>query len=132
MEVYCSVQQIKDEATQIKLASLRLAGTTMIWWQSKFQHGTQKVGNVFPSRKDFVFALRKQFYPLGYKEKDLIEWRSLKLRKGQMVQEYTDEFRKMALMFEEIEHKNIRTRRLAEKASSHNSQLCIHLNHTNI
>jgi hypothetical protein len=33
---------------------------------------------------------------------------------------------------EEIEHKNIRTRRLAEKASSHNSQHCIHLNDTNI
>jgi hypothetical protein len=32
MEVYCSVQQIKDEATQIKLASLHLAGTTLIWW----------------------------------------------------------------------------------------------------
>jgi hypothetical protein len=35
---------------------------------------------------------------LGYKEKDLIEWQSLKLRKGKMVQEYTDEFRKMELM----------------------------------
>jgi hypothetical protein len=31
MEVYCSVQQIKDEETQIKLASLCLAGTTPIW-----------------------------------------------------------------------------------------------------
>jgi hypothetical protein len=30
MEVYCSVQQIKDEATQIKLASLHLVGTTLI------------------------------------------------------------------------------------------------------
>jgi hypothetical protein len=30
MEVYCSVQQIKDEETQIKLASLHLAGTTLI------------------------------------------------------------------------------------------------------
>jgi hypothetical protein len=30
MEVYCSVQQIKDEATQIKLASLRFAGITLI------------------------------------------------------------------------------------------------------
>jgi hypothetical protein len=96
------------------------------------QHGTQQLGNVFPSWQDFIFSLRKQFYPLGYKEKALIEWQSLKLRKEQLVQEYTDEFRKMALMFEEIEHKNIRTRRLAEKASSHNSQHCIHLNHTNI
>jgi hypothetical protein len=100
MEVYCSVQQIKDEATQIKLASLRLAGTTLIWWQSKLQNGTQQVGNVFPSWKSFISALRKQFYPLGYKEKALIEWQSLKLRKGQTVQEYTDGFRKMALMLD--------------------------------
>jgi hypothetical protein len=37
---------------------------------------------------------------LGYKEKALIEWKGLKLRKGQTVQEYTDEFRKMALMLD--------------------------------
>jgi hypothetical protein len=30
--VYFSVQQFKDEATQIKLASLRLVGTSLIWW----------------------------------------------------------------------------------------------------
>jgi hypothetical protein len=100
MEVYCSVQQIKDEATQIKLASLRLAGTALIWWQSKMQKGTQDVGKVFPSWKNFISALRKQFYPLGYKEKALIEWQSLKLKKGQSVQEYTDGFRKMALMLD--------------------------------
>jgi hypothetical protein len=35
---------------------------------------------------------------LGYKEKDLIEWQCLKLRKGQIVQEYIDEFHKMELM----------------------------------
>ena len=72
MEVYCSVQQVNDEATQIKLASLRLVGTTLIWWQRRLKNGMQQVGNVFPSWKDFVFALRKQFYPLGYKEKPLI------------------------------------------------------------
>jgi hypothetical protein len=100
MEVYCSVQQIKDEATQIKLASLRLGGTKLIWWQSKLQNGTQQVGNVFPSWQVFVSALRKQLYPLGYKDKDLIEWQGIKLRKGQTVQEYTDGFRKMALMLD--------------------------------
>jgi hypothetical protein len=67
MEVYCSVQQIKDEATQIKLASLRLAGTTLMWWKKKLQNGTQQVGNVFPSWQSFISALRKQFCPLGYK-----------------------------------------------------------------
>jgi hypothetical protein len=100
MEVYCSVQQIKDEATQIKLASLRLAGTTLIWWQSKLKNGTQQVGNVFASWHNFISSLRKQLYPLGYKEKALIEWKTLKLIKGQTVQEYTDGFRKMALMLD--------------------------------
>ena len=62
------------------------------------QNDTQQVGNVFPSWQDFVFALRKKFYPLGYKDKALIEWQGLKLRKGQTMQEYTNEFCKMALM----------------------------------
>jgi hypothetical protein len=100
MEFYCSVQQIKDEATQIKLASLRLASTTLIWWQSKLQNGTQQVSNVFPSWKSFIYSLRNQFYPLGYKEKSLIEWKSRKLRKGQTVQEYADRFCKMTLMLD--------------------------------
>jgi hypothetical protein len=100
MEVYCNVQQIKDEGTRIKLTSLRLAGTTLIWWKSMLKNGTQQVGNVFPSWKVFVYALRKQFYPLGYKEKSLIEWKGIKLRKGETMQEYTYEFRKMALMLD--------------------------------
>jgi hypothetical protein len=98
MEVYCSVQQIKDEATQIKLASLQLVGTTLIWWQSELPNSTQQVGNVFPSWKVIFYALKKKFYPLGYKEKDLIEWQGLRLRKGQTMQEYTNESRKMELM----------------------------------
>jgi hypothetical protein len=64
------------------------------------QNYTQQVGNVFPSWQVFVSALRKKFYPLSYKEKDLLEWKSLKLRKGQIVKEYTNEFRKMALMLD--------------------------------
>jgi hypothetical protein len=73
MEFYCSVKKIKDEATWIKLASLRLVGTTLICWQRKLKNGTQQVGNVFPSWQSFFYALRKKFYPLGYKEKALIE-----------------------------------------------------------
>jgi hypothetical protein len=64
------------------------------------QHGTQQVGKNFPSWHDFIFVLQKQFYPLGYKENDLIEWKSCKLRKGHLVQEYIDEFRKMDLMLD--------------------------------
>jgi hypothetical protein len=98
MEVYFNVKKIKYEATKSRLASLCLEGTILIWWKSKTQHGTQQIGKIFSSRHDFTSALRKQLYPLGYKEKDLIEWKSLKLRKGQSMQEYRDEFRKMDLM----------------------------------
>jgi hypothetical protein len=100
MEVYCSVEKFKDEATQIKLASLRLAGTSLIWWQRKLQNVMQQVGNVFPSWQSFISVIRKQFCPLGYKEKALIEWQALKLRKVQTVKDYTDGFRKMALMLD--------------------------------
>jgi hypothetical protein len=99
MEIYCSVQQIKDEETHIKLASLSLARTTLFWWQSRLKNGTQQVGNVFPSCKNFISALRKTLYPLGYKEKALIEWKALKLRKGKTVKE-DNGFRKMALMLD--------------------------------
>jgi hypothetical protein len=57
-------------------------------WVMYFHHG------------NFLFLHLKKNYPLGYKEKALIEWQGLKLRKGQIVQEYTDEFRKMALMLD--------------------------------
>jgi hypothetical protein len=70
----------------------------VIWWWSKLKKGTQQVGNVFPSWQNFVFSLRKNFFPLGYKEKALIEWKGIKLIKGQSVQEYIEEFRKMELM----------------------------------
>jgi hypothetical protein len=76
------------------LASLRLAGTTLILWQSKLQNGMQQVGNVFPSWKSFIYALRKKFYPLGYKEKALIEWKSLKLRKEKLCKSIQMAFKK--------------------------------------
>jgi hypothetical protein len=58
-------------------------------WVMYFHHG-----------KFLFLHLESKFYPLGYKEKALIEWKTLKLRKGQTVQEYTDGFRKMALMLD--------------------------------
>jgi hypothetical protein len=58
-------------------------------WVMYFHHG-----------KSFISALMKQFYPLGYKERELIEWQDLKLRKGKTMQEYRDGFQKMASMLD--------------------------------
>ena len=35
LEVYCRIQNITDDKTKIQLATLRMGGTTLIWWESK-------------------------------------------------------------------------------------------------
>jgi hypothetical protein len=35
IEVYCRIQKIQDDETKIHLASLRLDGASLIWWESK-------------------------------------------------------------------------------------------------
>ena len=69
IEVYCQVQQIKEEDLKIQLASLWLTGTALIWWESKLQQGSNQMGNLLTSWSAFISALRKQFYPLGYVQK---------------------------------------------------------------
>jgi hypothetical protein len=42
-------------------------------------------------------VIRKQFYPLGYLHKEMMEWKTLRQSKGQTVQSFMEEFRKKAL-----------------------------------
>ncbi len=35
VEVYCRVQNLLDDVDRIQLATLRLGGTTLTWWESK-------------------------------------------------------------------------------------------------
>jgi hypothetical protein len=65
IEVYCRVQKIMDDTAKIQLASLRLSGTTLIWWESKMQVDLVQKGKVISSWDKFTKAIRKQFYPLG-------------------------------------------------------------------
>jgi hypothetical protein len=94
--VYCHVQHIDEEEVKVKLASLRLEGTTLIWWERKIQY-ISKCGNLFSSWSEFKSAIRKQFYPLGYLHKAMMEWKILRQGKGQTVQSFTEEFRKKSL-----------------------------------
>jgi hypothetical protein len=41
--------------------------------------------------------LKNKFYPLGYVQKSMMEWKNLRQGKGQSVQSFTEEFRKQAL-----------------------------------
>ena len=55
------------------------------------------MGNLLSSWPSFISALKEQFYPLGYKQKALMDWKYLRQGRGQDVQSFTEEFRKQAL-----------------------------------
>ena len=50
----------------IQLASLRMDGATLIWWEAKNQEDVKKHGKFLTSWNDFIFAIRRHFYPLVY------------------------------------------------------------------
>ena len=59
LEVYCRIQNIYDEKTKIQLATLRMGGTTLIWWESKTQLDLKQKGKVISSWSKFLNALQK-------------------------------------------------------------------------
>jgi hypothetical protein len=98
IEVYCRIQRIKDDETKIQLASLRLESATLIWWEAKTQEDLKKHCKVLSSWSDFIVALKRQFYPLAYMQKDIMDWKQFIQAKGKSVQRYTQEFRRRALI----------------------------------
>ena len=73
LEVYFMRQRIKYYDTKIHLASLRLESAALIWREAKTQEDMKKHGKVLTSWNDFVVALRRQFYPLAYLQKYIMD-----------------------------------------------------------
>jgi hypothetical protein len=80
----------------VQLSSLRLEGTALVWSGSKLRDKSN-CGNLLSLWSEFKSAIRKQFYPLGYLHKAMMEWQTLRQSKGQIVQSFTEEFMKKAL-----------------------------------
>jgi hypothetical protein len=57
-----------------------------------------KHGKVLSSWNDFIVALKRQFYPLAYMQKSIMDWKNFRQAKGENVQSYTQEFRRRALI----------------------------------
>lgn len=66
VEVYCRIQGLLEDASRIQLATLRLGGTALTWWESRTQEELARHGRVRMSWMEFVAALKEQFYPLGH------------------------------------------------------------------
>ena len=92
--VYCRIQNLQEDDINIQLASLRMKGATLVWWKSKTQEEIKKHGKISISWNDLIDAIKRQFYPLAYMKKAIMNWNNLRQLKGQNVQEYTQEFRK--------------------------------------
>ena len=91
-------QNLQEDDIKIQLASLRMDGATLVWWESKTQEEIKKHGKISISRNDFIAAIKSHFWPLDYIQKAIMNWQNFRELKGQNVQYYTQEFRKMSLM----------------------------------
>ena len=58
----------------------------------------KKHGKILSTWSEFVSTIKKQFYPLTYMKQVLMSWKALHQLKGQSVQNYTKEFRKISLI----------------------------------
>jgi hypothetical protein len=94
--VYLCVQRIDEEEVKLQLTSLQLEGTALVWWERNIRDRS-KSGNILSSWLELKSVIRKQFYPLGYLHKVMMEWKTLRQSKGQIVQSFTEEFRKKYL-----------------------------------
>lgn len=98
LDVYCKIQQIDYDSIKIQIASLQVESASLIWWDSKTQEDLKKSGKIISSWNDLIAALRRQFYPLTYMQKAIMDWKNFRQAKDMSVQIYIQEFRKRALI----------------------------------
>ena len=98
LEVYCRIQNLQDDDTKIQLASLRLEGVALVWWEAKTQEEMKNHSEISIYWFDFPYVVRRKFYPLAYIQKAIMDWKIFRQLKGQSVQNYRQEFRRRALV----------------------------------
>ena len=58
LEVYCRVQNLQEDDIKIQLASLKMEGTTLIWWEARNQDEIKKYGRISITWSDFIAAIK--------------------------------------------------------------------------
>lgn len=74
IEVYCRIQRIVRDEDKIQLATLKMSGNALVWWESCLQSKNESIQACIASWTHFVQLLRDHFYPLGYWQKAIMEW----------------------------------------------------------
>ena len=58
LEVYLRIHNLQDDDTKIQLASLRMEGATLVWWEAKTKEEIKKHRNIILSWTDFIYAIK--------------------------------------------------------------------------
>ena len=98
LEVYYRIQNLHEDDIKIQLASLRMEGSTLVWWEARTQEEIENYDNISMSWSSFIAAIKRKFYPLAYMQKSIMDWQNFRQLKGKSVQDYTQEFRRRALI----------------------------------
>ena len=75
-----------------------MEGATLVWWEAKTKDEIKKHGKITLSWAEFISTIKQQLYPLDHLQKAIMNWQSFRQLKGQSVQDYTQEFRRRALL----------------------------------
>ena len=59
LEVYLRIQNLHDDDTKIQLASLRMEGTILVWWEAKTKEEIKKHGKIILSWSDFITTIKQ-------------------------------------------------------------------------
>ncbi|KAA8542785.1 hypothetical protein F0562_023937 [Nyssa sinensis] len=78
---------------KVSFARLKLINHALTWWNAYLKSGPEQE----ITWKAFTQLLRQEFYPMGYSQDRWARWHNLRQRYEQTVQEYTTEFRRLAV-----------------------------------
>ncbi|GJT11122.1 hypothetical protein Tco_0858164 [Tanacetum coccineum] len=93
LETYFTLYGFTSTA-KVSFARLKLTSHALAWWnaQLKMTRDEEITWN------EFKRLLRQEYYPMGYSQDRWSRWHNLRQQRGQSVQEYTTEFRRLAVM----------------------------------
>ena len=76
------IHNLQDDDTKIQLASLRMEGAALVWWEAKTKEEIKKHGKIILSWTDFITAIKQNFYPLAHMQKAIMNWKNFRQLKG--------------------------------------------------
>jgi len=74
LEAYCWIQNLQEDDIRVLFTSLRMEGAALVWWESMTQEEIKKHDKISISWNDFIVAIKRQFYPLAYMQKTIMNW----------------------------------------------------------